>query len=380
MVDDLTLERLLGDAADAIAVPADGPQGVLARRDAVAPARSREVGRQGPGRQGPVRRLEWVRRRPLRTAAVVVASTLAVGLVAGIASGGGGTGSGESASRSASHSAQLGPLAPVPSNGLQSTAGAGSTGASAGAQALPGTVSNGAAQGTPNLVPSSTQSKVIKDGSMTLQVTAVEPVMEQLTSIAGSAGGYVSSSTLTDPGNRQPSSGDVTLRVPEASFESVVNQVRALGKPSQLTISGQDVTSQYADLKARLQAVESTIAQLQLIETKAQTIGDILAVEQEISSEQTQADQLQGQINVLDDQTTYASLSVHVVQQQKRAAAVPPPPGGITKAWDHARHTFASGVESVIAALGGIAVFLLFTGLLLLLARIGWVAVRRRLV
>lgn len=369
MVDDLTLERVLSDAADAIAVPADGPQRILARRDAVAPVRTSKPGR----------RLDWVRRRPLRTAVVVVASTLAVGMVAGIASNGGGSGPGDSASHSASGVASLGGQGPVAPLGQQNSEAGGSatqgvTGASA------GTAGGAAGQSTPNLVPSSTQTKVIKNGSMTLQVSSVDAVMAQLTSVAGSAGGYVSSSTLTDPGDHQPSSGDVTLRVPEASFESVVNQARALGKPSQLTISGQDVTSQYADLKARLQAVQATISQLQLIETKAQSIGDILAVEQEISSEQTQADQLQGQINVLDDQTTYASLSVHVVQQQKKAAVVPPPPGGITKAWDHARHSFASGVESVIAALGGIAVFLLFTAIVLVLARIGWGAVRRRLV
>ena len=362
MVDDLTLERLLGDAADAITVPPDGPERVLAARGATAPVRP-HLSR---------RCLEWLRRRPLRTAAVLVASTVAVGLVAGVASNSGGSGP----SGSAAHTAGIGERSPATQNSQQGTSSAAS-GAALPSPALP----SGAAQpSTPNLVPSSSQAKVVKTGSMTLQVASVEPAIDRMTFLAGSVGGYVASSTTNVPGAGQPSSGDITLRVPEASFESFVSQVRLLGKPSQVTVSGRDVTSQYADLKARLQALQSTINQLQLIETKAQTIGDVLAVEQQISAEQTQADQIQGQINVLDDQTTYASLSVHAVEQQKKSAAAPPPPSGISKAWDHARHSFSHGVESVIGALGGIAVFLLFAGLLVGLARIGWLALRRRLV
>lgn len=352
VIDDLTLERLLGDAADAIAVPTDGPERVLATRDAVAPIRRRETRRH----------LEWARRRPLRVAAAVIASTVAIGLVAGVVSGSGSPAHHDSASR-----AEIGgPLAPAAPPDEKGAASGASTGA--------------AQQPTPNLVPSASQAKVVKTGSMTLRVGSVEPTLDRLTSIAGSSGGYVASTTTNIPGGGQTPTGDITLRVPEASFESVVSQARALGKPSHVTISGQDVTSQYADLKARLQALQSTISQLQLIETKAQTIGDVLAVEQQISAQQTQADQIQGQINVLDDETTYASLSVHVVGPEQKAAAVPPPPSGISKAWDHARHSFAHGVEAVIGSLGGIAVFLLFAGILLVIARVGWLALRRRLV
>lgn len=363
VIDDLTLERLLGDAADAITVPADGPGRVLAARDAVAPVRRRE----------PRRHLEWARHRPLRVGAAVTAATVAIGLVAGVVSGGG-----PAHHDSASRAEIGGPLAPAAPPDAQSAASGAS--ASASAQGLPGTPVGAAQQTSPNLVPSSSQAKVVKNGSMTLQVGSVESTLDRLTTIAGSSGGYVASTTTNIPGGGQAATGDITLRIPEASFESVVSQARALGKPSQVTVSGQDVTSQYADLKARLQALQSTISQLQLIETKAQTIGDVLAVEQQISAQQTQADQIQGQINVLDDETTYASLSVHVLGPQKKAAAAPPPPGGISKAWDHARHSFAHGVEAVIGALGGIAVFLLFAGILLALARVGWLALRRRLV
>ena len=366
MLDDLTLERLVGDAAEEIAVPAGGPDRVLAAREAFSPPR-RRVPDRGPRRFSAT--AASVPRRPLRLAAVVVASCSVVGVVAGVASSVGG---GSRASTAASRSLEAKGAA-VPS-GLQGGTPGGAASSAGDAFAGP------SAQSVPNLVPGSAQVKVIKTGSMTLRVGSVESTVSRLEQLAAGAGGYVSANSMDIPGGPAAASADITVRVPGSAFETFASQVESLGTPSQVTMSGQDVTSQYSDLKARLQALQSTINQLELIETRAQTIGDILAVEQQISTQQSQADQIQGQINVLNDETSYGSLSVHLLGPQKKAAVVPPPPSGISKAWDHARHSFARGVEAVIGALGGIAVFLLFSGILLGIAAAGWTALRRRLV
>ena len=370
MLDDLTLERLLGDAAEEIAVPAAGPDRILAAREALSPPR-RRVPDRGPGR---VSAAASVRRRPLRLAALVVASCSVVGVVAGVAGSGGG---GPQASTAGSRSLEAKGAA-VPSGLQGTTAGGGAS--SAGAAGVGNAYAGPSAQSAPDLLPGSTQAKVIKTGSMTLRVGSVESTVGRLEQLAAGAGGYVSASSMEIPGGSGAASADITVRVPGPAFETFAAQAESLGKPSQVTMSGRDVTSQYSDLKARLQALQSTINQLELIETRAQTIGDILAVEQQISTQQSQADQIQGQINVLDDETSYGSLSVHFLGPQKQATVVTPPPSGISKAWDHARHSFARGVEAVIGALGGIAVFLLFSGILLGLAAAGWTALRRRLV
>lgn len=84
----------------------------------------------------------------------------------------------------------------------------------------------------------------------------------------------------------------------------------------------------------------------------------------------------------MDDQTTYGALAVTVNERTTTHAAVlpPAPPSGLSKAWAHARHTFARGLEAVIGSLGGIAVFLTCMLALAALGRLGWGVVRRRLV
>jgi hypothetical protein len=362
MLEDALLERLFGEAADTLTLPDDGPEKILAARDAMAPTR--------PAIERPS--LGWARRRPMRTVAAVIASVVVVGVVAAVASGGGGS----NVASPSEHRSSAGALAIAGAGG--GTASASGAVAPAALPASP-PVAGGSAS-APNLVPGSPQAKVVKSGSITLQVGSVESTTQRLSDLTSALGGYMASMSSSDPGAGQVPSADLSIRVPEASFEPLVAQVRSLGIPSQVTISGQDVTSEYADLKARLQALQSTINQLQLIESKAVTIGDVLAVEQQVSAEQTQADQIQGQMNVLDDQATYGSLAVHVVQRAEKTITVPPPPNGLSKAWDHARHSFTHGVEAVLAALGGIAVFLLFAALLIGAVWAGWVRLRRRLV
>jgi TolA-binding protein len=137
------------------------------------------------------------------------------------------------------------------------------------------------------------------------------------------------------------------------------------------------------DLQARIQSLEDARSQFQQILTQTTSIGDILAVEQQISDLQTQIEQLQGQLQVMANQATYSTLTVHVAEAAKKAVAPPPPPrppSGMAKAWAHARHSFAHGVEAVVGALGGIAVFLAFAAAFLLAGRLGWIFLRRRLV
>ena len=83
--------------------------------------------------------------------------------------------------------------------------------------------------------------------------------MSKLSAIATGAGGFVASSqTQTGSGSNGPPSGTITLQVPVADFSGVLTQAEALGKTSNLTTKATDVTGQYVDLQARIDALTTT--------------------------------------------------------------------------------------------------------------------------
>ena len=76
---------------------------------------------------------------------------------------------------------------------------------------------------------------------------------------------------------------------------------------------------------------------------KATTIGDSIAVQQQLSQNQEQIEQLDGQRRALADQTTFATLTVSVTPLGAPPAADPESSTTIGTAWDDARRRRARG-------------------------------------
>ena len=457
MIDEEELARLVRRAVQEIEVPTDGPERILAARDATAGSGQAGYHRflrrpgQGASGVGSPRPQRWLLAAGAAVMVLVLASVAAVGVfgsstpgtpgraastAAGPASGrpsteksgrapshksapaaapaGGAVGSNgaashaEPASGSAMGSASAGPaVGATPAARAPNSAGAPSAGAA------PAAGSSGSPAGTlPNL-----PSKVIKTGSMSLvvgdgQLTAA---LDRLSGIAAGLGGYVQDSSTNEGSTSPPATtpttavppsvsrasapssaavakppGQVptataTLRVPVEQFNALVTQAQQVGKVTALGTTGADVTSQYVDLQARIQALQATRSQLLQVLAKAETISDILAVQAQITPVESQIEQLQGQLKVLDDQTSYGTLGVTLSEMVpaavKHTSPPPPPrPSGLSRSWTHARHSFSHGLESVVSASGGIGVFLLCSLVVLLVANLGWRLLRRRLV
>ena len=310
----------------------------------------------------------WVRRRPVLTGFLAILAVLAVvGIDGGLSAG---TGTRGAASNRGPLATPMGPAA-----AKSSTAGAGqgSTAAPGGVQSAGGSAGG---TGNPAGVPA-LPSRVIKTGSLNLQVPTgrLLATMSIMSNESTGLRGFVASSTTNTSTPGTAASADITLRVPVMSFEPLLADVEKLGRATSVATSGQDVTAQYVDLQARIRSLDDTRSQFQQILTRAQSIGDILAVEQQISDVQTEIEQYQGQLQVLEDQSSYSTLSAHVVEAT--AVAAPHPASGLAKAWDHARTSFTRGLDSIVAFSGGLALFLVVVGFLVVVARVGWVLVRR---
>lgn len=399
IVDDDRLSELITQIGDSIEVPADGPGDILARRDEL----SSPQARRSP--------LVW-RSRPsgklLSAAAAVIlvvaaASAVEVGRHAGTTNR---FGSVHQYASGAPTSTTSPPLFAAP--GLPSSAGSGSLGgAAAGGGGAAGGVTAGptaatagpagsrapdsaggsapAPAPTPGPVPPpAVPARVVKTGAVTLVVSKgrLSATVDEMTNTVSGLGGYVTDAKSAEGGDSP--TGDLTLRVPASSFETLLTRVRALGKPTSVTTSGQDVTAQYVDLDARIHSLQATRDQFLQLLSKATQIGDILNVEQQLSGLQTQIEQLQGQQRLLDDRSSFGTLAVHL--SEASPSLIPAPvgplkgPSGWSKAWSHAGRSFTHGIQSVISASGGVAIFLVVVVLLAAVARLTWAVIRRRLV
>jgi hypothetical protein len=213
--------------------------------------------------------------------------------------------------------------------------------------------------------------KIEQTGSLTLTVGRgkLNRTVTQLTALAGAYGGFVANSQTQSGASP---SGSVTLQVPVNSFATVLTRAQALGKPSDLATKATDVTGQYVDLQARITALQASRQQYLTILAKATTVGDVLAVQEQIDSIQSQIEQLQGQLQLLTSQTSYSTLTVTLGEGTPAPPPSPLPESGLVRAWHASIGGFVTGVEGVIRIAGPLLFALLLLGVLLAGGRALW--------
>lgn len=238
-------------------------------------------------------------------------------------------------------------------------------------------------------VPGVDSDRVIRTGDVDLVVAkgTVPATVSRLEGLSAGLGGFLqdSSSQQADPKSGGVPTASVTLRVPAAQFEALLRRVQALGTVVTSTTTGQDVTSQYVDLAARLKALQTSRETYLVILSKAATVSDTLAVQQRLDDLQQQIEQLQGQQNQLGAQSDLATLTVETSEPTPKPVAKPKPKppaarSGLSQALRTAGDRFRRGSEAVVAALGTVALLLIAGVLVLIAGRFGRRAYRRHTV
>jgi hypothetical protein len=211
--------------------------------------------------------------------------------------------------------------------------------------------------------------RIIKTGAISLQLRpgTFDRVFQQATFVASRAGGFVSTTETSDGRFR---SGTLVLRVPASQFETVLGQLRSLGRVRGQRISGEDVTSRFVDLGARLKNWRAQEAVLLRLMGQSTSVGDSLKVEGELQNVQQQIEEIQGELRVLSDQTAMATISLSLTEMPSPAAH---PKATFLRAWSGAVHGLGQIASALIVGLG----YALPFGLVALALLLGWLGIRR---
>jgi hypothetical protein len=215
--------------------------------------------------------------------------------------------------------------------------------------------------------------KIVRDGSISLTIPdrSFSQKFAQVTRIARASGGFVLSTQTQGSG-----SGSLVLRIPAKHFDAVVLAVRQLGTVTASQTTGKDVTAQYIDNQARLQILESRKTVLLTLMSRATTIGQTIAVENQLNDVQYKIEQIQGTLRYLDNQVAESTLTVDLREKDVQPAVVAPNEvhnPSLGHALDEAVRGFLNVLATVIIGLG----YLIPIGIVALLVLLVVVLVRR---
>ena len=286
----------------------------------------------------------------MRKVAFSIIGFLALAALIGYAATSGGFGPEEAASRGAAPAANAS-FAPDKAVGALATAEGDFAATAPGGVAGTGLVGAGNLSGVGNLPPIGPA--VVKTASISIEVKkdGFESAFNAATLIAGTYGGYVESSSTA---GTKTQSGELTIRVPSSSFDRAMTDLRGLGTVEGQTISGQDVTAEFVDLDSRLRTWETQEVVLLKLMRQATSVEATLRVQRELQDVQFRIEQIKGQLRVLDNRTSLATIQVSIREpgavHAERIAAEDRPSLG--EAWDRAVNGFLGVIYSIVVGLG----------------------------
>jgi len=160
--------------------------------------------------------------------------------------------------------------------------------------------------------------KIIRDATIEITVESVPSAVAQIENLATRSGGFVSGSSMTienpqDEKDEQRQRATISIRVPASQYPSILQDVRELaGEVVSESSQATEVTEEYTDLQSELRNLQATEAQYLELLTRAETIDEILTVQDRLNSVRSQIERVQGRLNVLDDLTELATITVDI--------------------------------------------------------------------
>jgi hypothetical protein len=167
--------------------------------------------------------------------------------------------------------------------------------------------------------------------------------------------------------------------VPTDEFDAAMERFSTAGTVTGRTQSARDVTEQVVDVDTRVASAEASLRRIRQLLGRAVSLGDVIRLEQVLSSRQANLESLLAQQQSLAAKTDLATLQVTIEVPPKDTPAVKDEEAtgffaGLSRGWD----ALATGYVTLATALGTALPTLVVLGLLALLVRVIARRFRRR--
>jgi hypothetical protein len=188
----------------------------------------------------------------------------------------------------------------------------------------PGTVGNAQISSLGEGYQPAAERMVIHDANLSIVVVDPAAAMDNIVIMSEGMGGYVVSSYLykaMSPSGIEIPAATITVRIPSAQLNTAVRQIKTLVENPEKdilteTITGEDITKQYADLESRLANLEAAAEKLNEIMDAATDTEAVLEVYQELIQVTEEIELIKGQMQYYAEAAAMSKITVTIQAQE----------------------------------------------------------------
>ena len=189
--------------------------------------------------------------------------------------------------------------------------------------------------------------KIIYTASLTLESKDYDGTLAKLQAALTAAGGYVESSEESNYlGDSR--SLNCTYRIPAANYQSFLKAAAGAGSLTDKSESTNDITAQYVDVQARIDALTTQRDRLLALEAQASTLDELLQIEDSLTNVQYELESYQSQQKLYDDQVEYCTVTIQLAEVTTYTPVQTTFWQRVANAFSNALTAFGSALESLL--------------------------------
>ena len=159
--------------------------------------------------------------------------------------------------------------------------------------------------------------KLIRRAELTIQTEQFDQSDQALKQLVASCGGYLEQASVYSGGSRDANanrSGEYIIRVPADKFNQFFSGAGGLGYVTNKSETSDDVGEHYYDTEVRLKTQRAKQERLLSLLEKAETMEDIIALENALSEAEYQIEQYSSTLNRYDALISFSTFSISLLE------------------------------------------------------------------
>jgi len=189
--------------------------------------------------------------------------------------------------------------------------------------------------------------KIIKSGSITTQTEGYDLFINELLLKVEELGGYTeqnNTNVSSSYNDKKLKYGYLKLRVPQDRFNELVIFLEESSEVNQKNIVETDVTKEYYEKDNQVKNLELQEVHLRELFEKAQTVEEMLQIENELRRIRTEIDALNISLSDIDDRASMSTITIEVQEVLKANITM----SNRDNVWERAKEGFINTINGIV--------------------------------
>ena len=177
---------------------------------------------------------------------------------------------------------------------------------------------------SPDQIPNPS-AKMIYTASLDMQTLNYDESLEKILAAIRSAGGFIESQTegnnnygwYYEEDNSDDRYANITARIPSSGFDSFVDSLEEMGQVTGKSVNAENITQQYYETEASVEALEIERDRLLEMMDKAETIEDMIAVENRLTEVERTLSSYKTDLSYMDKSVEFSTVYIYLDEVQE---------------------------------------------------------------